>query len=245
MRWPPSQSKIFRKITHVTIRQTPVFRCHIKKQFLSYIPVNAVTHKMSVPFSQYAHCITITNVNYLMLLKEIITVTCENQTLGWQNAGFLNCYGRCYIESTTCFKTQVHKSQKPGSLGNYIWNNDTWHFQHNIGDFSLYKICVSVYVHKVKKHQIMVRFTGHSRIVGPQYGTWFMLLFGCPDFPQNLCIHVLKAKTSSLFQAPQQIKERELYAHAEHVFFKYSLCCFALLIWLGVHLSDINLLLQM
>ena len=45
------------------------------------------------------------------------------------------------------------------------------------------KICISSYAQSIKC-QTTVRFTGHSRTVGPRYGTWFMppfrhLEFGC------------------------------------------------------------------
>jgi hypothetical protein len=43
-------------------------------------------------------------------------------------------------------------------------------FQHNYSRFSIHKKCVFT-THALGKHQITVRFTGHSRNVGSQCGT--------------------------------------------------------------------------
>jgi hypothetical protein len=64
-----------------------------------------------------------------MLFIEIIAVDCENHTkhlntLCGQNPEFLTVKeGATYRQH--CFKTGVHKSQKSGHLGNYVWNGGT------------------------------------------------------------------------------------------------------------------------
>jgi hypothetical protein len=61
--------------------------------------------KNSVPVSQNIHCFSMTETNRLMLLREIITVCCENHQAGWCSGKALVLYSE--VLGSSLGRTQV------------------------------------------------------------------------------------------------------------------------------------------